>query len=858
MAITKPQLKSLIASQLPEFVREDYDQFVTFLQAYYEFLESTQVDLLTTRDLDKTLDDFITYFKDELALKLPYSTVDQRFLLQHIKDHYLAKGSESSYKLLFKILFNKEVTVDYPAKQMLRASDGKWNQDVSIFVKILQGHPNDIVGKLVDIVTTSKVIRVLVDRRQYVEVEVDRAVFVSDDIYEFFIDRRFFGNISVGDRIRFRDDANAIYFSGEILTTTAGLQVQVPGTGFKVGDIYNVKNYNGYGSILKVSAVDSNGGIAQAQFIKYGIGYTTDFTTTISSVSGQDVAGTAGTVVQRVDQAITNTTLSGTLSVTNNSTTVTGSSSSFTSQVAPGDYLFFPNGYYTVQSVTNSTTLVLTTTYKGATASGLTSVARSRPGGGVNSFVNLSITEGLDGFSENGSFNYADYNLESASEIAADIATYGSVRGNFLDGAFAGLVIREFGISSIDATATSTSPAIIKVSLGPLAKYPGYYINNDGFLNDAIYIQDSYYYQSYSYVIKIDETLNSYKTTVKNLIHPAGMAIFGEYDIRNEFDIGLTLESMIKILSVTVNDGVLTSSGVGSDLQRTVPYLYLTKPLDGTTLNYDGNVLGESVTINEFGIALDGTRTMPYLDILKPLDSTTLTYLGTAESQDVTMQETTATYADSSTRLGANVFDFTKLLSLDHYINDGVTTDSESVIMDETGNTNDLSRTLPYFAVGKTLDNTTFNYDNVLDNNTQVITEDTVSMGYSSLTRIGVNVIGTSKLLDAVHYLYDGTTIDNETQLISDTDALSATDLNRTYPAFALTTTLNSQYFIVGSGTYAGDDNVLLPTSGESGSVDLNPYVLGDYFLNDGGQYLGVPYVDGQGFGYQTFTGAGV
>ena len=54
-----------------------------------------------------------------------------------------------------------------------------------------------------------------------------------------------------------------------------------------------------------------------------------------------------------------------------------------------------------------------------------------------------------------------------------------------------------------------TEPAILKVTLGPLAKYPGYYVNNDGFLNDAIYIQDSRYYQPYSYVIKIDEALES-------------------------------------------------------------------------------------------------------------------------------------------------------------------------------------------------------------------------------------------------------------------------------------------------------------------------------------------------------------
>ncbi len=391
--LVKPKVSSIVRSQLPEHIREDYQTFLAFLEAYYEYVESTEVDLKTLRDLDTTLDSFIRYFKSELAPNLPYSSVDTRFLLKNIKSQYLAKGSEASVKLLFKILYDKDVTVAYPSTQILRASDGKWNQDVSVFAKITQGNPNDIVGKLVDVVTPNKIIRVLVDRRQYVEIEVERAIKVSEDTYEFLIDRRFFGDINVGDRLRYRDDTNGIYFSAEIQSTTVKLEVLQPGSGFRVGDIYNVKNFNGTGSIMKVSAIDSNGGIKRAQFIKFGIGYSTDFTTTISSLSGQDLAGTAGTVIQKVGNTMT-------------------------------------------------------------------------------------ITEGMDGFAEIGSMNSADYNIDPSGSHA-------------MDGTYAGTVLREFCISSIDSTVTDTNPAIIKCTLGALAKYPGYYINNDSFLDDAVFVQDS-------------------------------------------------------------------------------------------------------------------------------------------------------------------------------------------------------------------------------------------------------------------------------------------------------------------------------------------------------------------------------
>ena len=754
--LTKPTLKSLVSSQVPEFVRSDYPAFISFLEAYYEYLETTQTNLEETRDLDKTLDSFIRYFKDELSAKLPYSTVDQRFLMQHIKDQNAAKGSEAAYRLLFRILYGKEISVDYPAKQMLRASDGKWNQDVSIFCKILTGSANDPIGKLVDVVTPTKIIRVLVDRRQYVELEVDRAVKVSDNVYEYFIDRRFFGIINVGDRIRYRDDVNGVYFTAEILSTTSKLEVQKPGSGFKIGDLFNIRNFNGYGTIMKVVDTDSNGGILQAELIKYGVGYSTDFTTTITA--GSTAAGTAGgNTIQRIDTAVAGGTLS-----------------------------------------------------------------------------TFNITEVTDGFAESGTINITDY------------------WSTYADGSYVGAVVREFGISNTDATAIQVDPAIIKCTLGPLAKYPGYYVNNDGFLDDAIYIQDSRYYQAYSYVIKIDEALDDYKTAVKNLIHPAGMAIFGEYDIRNEFDISEQLESMIKILNITVKDTVLTSSGNdAADLTRTMPYLAVTKYFDDQSVNADSFVEGQYVTMQELGVALDLTRTMPYLVVNKPIDGTNLNYDGIVESQSISL----ADGGDNTTSTRTMPYlDITKGLIQGHVINDGVTTDSESVILGDGGDDQTTARVNPSLtAVSgtlltgstagfmKVLDSTHFNFDNVADNESVLVYENAIGYGYSSLTRTGLDVINTTKDLSAGHIINDGVTTDSEAVTPLDTDASSATDLNRTTPAISLTTTFG---VILADGV-TSDTNVATATD-SGGTMDLNPYAEAGWFLNDGGLFVGNPI---------TFTG---
>ena len=52
MAHLNDKTSILVNRQLPEFVREDYPLFITFLEAYYEFLENkqgTQLNDLTTQ-----------------------------------------------------------------------------------------------------------------------------------------------------------------------------------------------------------------------------------------------------------------------------------------------------------------------------------------------------------------------------------------------------------------------------------------------------------------------------------------------------------------------------------------------------------------------------------------------------------------------------------------------------------------------------------------------------------------------------------------------------------------------------------------------------------------------------------------
>jgi hypothetical protein len=152
----------LVASQVPQFVRDDHPQFVTFLEKYYEFLEQDDEQSYVTKNLSRFLDIdnisqdiledrlqgeeynnretgsyhvFLSKFHDNFLKFFPdNSAADLDMILKHAKDIYRATGTEKSLRFIMRTLFDKEVDVYYPKNDILRTSDGKWLVEKSIRV----------------------------------------------------------------------------------------------------------------------------------------------------------------------------------------------------------------------------------------------------------------------------------------------------------------------------------------------------------------------------------------------------------------------------------------------------------------------------------------------------------------------------------------------------------------------------------------------------------------------------------------------------------------------------------------------------------------------------------------------------
>jgi hypothetical protein len=134
--------------QLPEFLRVDdnYQTFITFIKAYYEWAEQNNIkdsantegvihgsqNLLNYIDIDfsenpSSYNKFIDYFFNDFLPSFPVECLtDKAKLIKIGKQFYANKSVPAAYKFIFRAIYNSDVELFPTSEAVLRASDGKW------------------------------------------------------------------------------------------------------------------------------------------------------------------------------------------------------------------------------------------------------------------------------------------------------------------------------------------------------------------------------------------------------------------------------------------------------------------------------------------------------------------------------------------------------------------------------------------------------------------------------------------------------------------------------------------------------------------------------------------------------------
>ena len=97
----------------------------------------------------------------------------------------------------------------------------------------------------------------------------------------------------------------------------------------------------------------------------------------------------------------------------------------------------------------------------------------------------------------------------------------------------------ELEVGDTITTSGSQTAVVVKAdtltataTIGTQITTSGKYINQDGHISEGSKkIQDSLYYQDYSYVIRVSESINKWRDAIKRAVHPSGFYVTGEVNI---------------------------------------------------------------------------------------------------------------------------------------------------------------------------------------------------------------------------------------------------------------------------------------------------------------------------------------
>jgi hypothetical protein len=262
-------LSSVVLSQFPEFSYPTYSKFISFLELYYKFNEQSRFKTFDNiSSLDDNLEEFVQHIKYQLGSTLPSTTVkEDHFINHHLKEFYSSKGTEEAFRILFRHMFGKEINISYPRDLILKASDGRWIQPVSVILLPMSGDPNVFSGNYVTITTPQKSFDVFVTRIKNLE----------NGTYEVFFEPFYYSDVSVGCLISFESTM------GVIQPCLSTCKIQKKGFNFKEGQIFNVKGGEGENAKIKIVKTDQLGSIQKIQIFDFGRGFKSDFSTSVIS-----------------------------------------------------------------------------------------------------------------------------------------------------------------------------------------------------------------------------------------------------------------------------------------------------------------------------------------------------------------------------------------------------------------------------------------------------------------------------------------------------------------------------------------------------------------------------------------------
>jgi len=499
--------------------------------------------LTNFRDPDKVISQFLDNFRNEFFKTIPdnlSSGINKRNLIKNIKTLYKLKGTQKGHEVFFRILFNNQSETFYPREQMLKVSDGKWNTQTVLRVLSTQGETLSLIGRQIKGRTSNAT--AIVEN-------VEKFYVGADEVSEITINKEtLVGTFDVSETIEGTESDQSDYYILATITGVPGTKtINNDGNLYTTNDIIKISG-GGQQASMQISDVGS-GKITEIVVDNGGSGYKIGDTLSFNNTGtfGSNASG----VVTVVNGAVSNEDTDHIVleEETSAGDHLTGDKIVFESGTGTGDItdIYLTNGgdgYKSLPTVTvtsDSGTASEILAYGnnvgrilGISTSNLGIKYENSPSPSL-AFINNLFCTTVAGTFTNGDTvtggNSSATGLVSGWDSSRNILKLKEVSGTFqanetVTSGSGSAVLKNIDVASISLDVTG------------VVDTDGKFLNEKGHISETtMKVQDSLYYQDFSYVLKVGNSINSWRDAFKKTMHTSGFYFTGQVNLESRLNL---------------------------------------------------------------------------------------------------------------------------------------------------------------------------------------------------------------------------------------------------------------------------------------------------------------------------------
>ena len=556
--------------------------------------------LTNFRDPDKVISNFLSNFRDEFLKTIPETLangIDKRSLIKNIKSLYRMKGTQKGHELFFRILFNQVSETFYPRSQMLRVSDGQWDTQKVLRAIASTGNTTNLVGRTITGKTSAATA---------VIESIKKFIIANREVSEFILNiNSMTGTFQIGEEITgTASDTDDFFIKATVTGIPGAKTITNDGNLYSTGDFLEVTG-GGTGADISISDIGS-GPVSEIVVDNPGSGYS------VGDKLVFDNSGTQGVNAE------------GFISVVNGG--ISGESGTNAEHIVMEDETGRGDQYFgnkiVLEPETNSNLNDITDIFlinKGSGYTTLPKVTITSSGTNANILahgtdigrvIGLKTNELGEGYqnsptptikfrncllltNKSGNFNANDTITGGTSGAVGKLASYDAdtslLKVKDLNKNF-DLNETITSTSSGSATITRLDVASATIDVVSVADTDGKFLNEDGYVSEqTMKVQDSLYYQDFSYVLKVGQSINDWRDSFKKTMHTAGFYFTGQVDLQNR----LSLKVRAPVAGIVSGEIDTPLFNILNVLFTTVFGRRLGTIDDGTTLRSDVLTEGE-------------------------------------------------------------------------------------------------------------------------------------------------------------------------------------------------------------------------------------------------------------------------